>query len=146
MCIRDSISTKVAIPAALQTQSAALAAQGKTPLFFGGAGRLLGVIAVADTIKEDSPQAIRELRNMGIRVVMLTGYRDFEYACRAVELGVYQYLVKPVRYEDLQSIVEGALAEVQAELEQRRLLGGDVHRHPPNRRESSPPRPPRSSS
>ena len=36
------------------------------------------------------------------RVVMLTGYRDFEYACRAVELGVYQYLVKPVRYEDLQ--------------------------------------------
>ena len=65
--------TKVAIPAALQTQAAALAAQGKTPLFFGGAGRLLGVIAVADTIKEDSPQAIRELRNMGIRVVMLTG-------------------------------------------------------------------------
>ena len=57
----------------LQTEAAALAAQGKTPLFFGGAGRLLGVIAVADTIKEDSPQAIRELRNMGIRVVMLTG-------------------------------------------------------------------------
>ena len=67
------IGTKVSIPAALQTQAAALAAQGKTPLFFGGAGRLLGVIAVADTIKEDSPQAIRELRNMGIRVVMLTG-------------------------------------------------------------------------
>ena len=67
------IGTKVSIPAALQTQAAALAAQGKTPLFFGGAGRLLGVIAVADTIKEDSPQAIWELRNMGIRVVMLTG-------------------------------------------------------------------------
>ena len=67
------ISTKVSIPAVLQTEAAALAAQGKTPLFFGGAGRLLGVIAVADTIKEDSPQAIRELRNMGIRVVMLTG-------------------------------------------------------------------------
>ena len=67
------IGAKVAIPAALQTQAAALAAQGKTPLFFGGAHRLLGVIAVADTIKEDSPQAIRELRNMGIRVVMLTG-------------------------------------------------------------------------
>ena len=66
-------TAKVAIPAALQTQAAALAAQGKTPLFFGGAHRLLGVIAVADTIKEDSPQAIRELRNMGIRVVMLTG-------------------------------------------------------------------------
>ena len=65
--------TKVAIPAALQTQAAALAAQGKTPLFFGGAARLLGVIAVADTIKADSPQAIRELQGMGIRVVMLTG-------------------------------------------------------------------------
>ncbi len=67
------ISTKVAIPAALQARAAALAAQGKTPLFFGGAGRLLGVIAVADTIKEDSPRAIRELQKMGIRVVMLTG-------------------------------------------------------------------------
>ena len=67
------IGTKVSIPAALQTEAAALAAQGKTPLFFGGADHLLGVIAVADTIKEDSPQAIRELRNMGIRVVMLTG-------------------------------------------------------------------------
>ena len=65
--------TKVAIPAALQAQAAALAAQGKTPLFFGGAARLLGVIAVADTIKADSPQAIRELQGMGIRVVMLTG-------------------------------------------------------------------------
>ena len=67
------ISTKIAIPAALQARAAALAAQGKTPLFFGGAGRLLGVIAVADTIKEDSPRAIRELQKMGIRVVMLTG-------------------------------------------------------------------------
>ncbi len=67
------VSTKVTVPAALQKAAADLSAQGKTPLFFGGAGRLLGVIAVADTIKEDSPQAIRELRNLGIRVVMLTG-------------------------------------------------------------------------
>ena len=65
--------TKVTLPDALQAQAAALSAQGKTPLFFGGAGRLLGVIAVADTIKEDSPRAIKELQNMGIRVVMLTG-------------------------------------------------------------------------
>src|SRR5699024_7426774 len=50
-----------------------LAAQGKTPLFFARDGVLQGVIAVADVLKEDSPQAIRELRNMGIRVVMLTG-------------------------------------------------------------------------
>ena len=65
--------TKVTVPDTLQAQAAALSAQGKTPLFFGGAGRLLGVIAVADTIKEDSPRAIKELQNMGIRVVMLTG-------------------------------------------------------------------------
>ncbi len=61
------------IPAALAEQTEELARQGKTPLFFGGEGRLLGVIAVADTIKEDSPDAIRQLREMGIRVVMLTG-------------------------------------------------------------------------
>ena len=67
------ISTKVTVPAPLQEKAAALSAQGKTPLFFGGAGRLLGIIAVADTIKEDSPRAIRELQAMGIRVVMLTG-------------------------------------------------------------------------
>ena len=66
------IATKVEVPEALQND-AALSAQGKTPLFFGGAGRLMGVIAVADTIKEDSPRAIQELQNMGIRVVMLTG-------------------------------------------------------------------------
>ena len=67
------IRTKVPVPAGLQDAAAALSAQGKTPLFFGGAGRLLGIIAVADTIKEDSPRAIRELQAMGIRVVMLTG-------------------------------------------------------------------------
>ena len=67
------IGTKVTVPAPLQEKAAALSAQGKTPLFFGGAGRLLGIIAVADTLKEDSPRAIRELQAMGIRVVMLTG-------------------------------------------------------------------------
>lgn len=67
------IQTKLTLPAALAQQAEKLAAEGKTPLFFGGAGRLLGVIAVADTIKEDSPEAIRQLQSMGIRVVMLTG-------------------------------------------------------------------------
>ena len=67
------IGIKVTVPAPLQEKAAALSAQGKTPLFFGGAGRLLGIIAVADTLKEDSPCAIRELQAMGIRVVMLTG-------------------------------------------------------------------------
>ena len=67
------IQTRLTLPAALAQQAEKLASEGKTPLFFGGAGRLLGVIAVADTIKEDSPEAIRQLQNMGIRVVMLTG-------------------------------------------------------------------------
>ena len=67
------IQTKANVPASLAGQAQALAEQGKTPLFFGGEGRLLGLIAVADTIKEDSPDAIRQLQAMGIRVVMLTG-------------------------------------------------------------------------
>ena len=67
------IQTQAPVPATLAGQAQALAEQGKTPLFFGGEGRLLGVIAVADTIKEDSPDAIRQLQAMGIRVVMLTG-------------------------------------------------------------------------
>ena len=67
------METNVPVPADLSAKAAALSAEGKTPLFFGGAGRLLGVIAVADTLKEDSPRAIRELQGMGSRVVMLTG-------------------------------------------------------------------------
>ena len=69
----EFIAAKASVSAELQAEAARLAAEGKTPLFFGGAGRLMGVIAVADTLKEDSPRAIRELQNMGIRVVMLTG-------------------------------------------------------------------------
>ena len=59
-----------------------LATEGKTPLFFGKGVELLGIIAVADTIKEDSPEAIRQLRNMGIHVVMLTG--DNEMTAKAI--------------------------------------------------------------
>ena len=58
------------------------AAEGKTPLFFGMGRKLLGIIAVADTIKEDSPEAIRQLKNMGIHVVMLTG--DNETTAKAI--------------------------------------------------------------
>ncbi len=54
----------------------------KTPLFFARNNKLLGIIAVADTIKKDSPQAIRELQNMGIRVVMITG--DNERSAKAI--------------------------------------------------------------
>ena len=66
----------------LYRQSEELANQGKTPLYFCADGKLLGVIAVADVIKEDSPRAVRELQNMGIRVVMLTG--DNERTAKAI--------------------------------------------------------------
>ncbi len=67
------IRTKLRLTAEVETKSEELASQGKTPLFFAGGGRYLGMIAVADTIKADSAQAVRELKNLGIRVVMLTG-------------------------------------------------------------------------
>ena len=67
------ISSKVSVDGDIQKKAEKLAEAGKTPLFFGNEDRLLGVIAVADVIKEDSPQAIKELQNMGIHVVLLTG-------------------------------------------------------------------------
>ena len=68
--------------AKMASSAEALAAQGKTPLFFAKDGTMQGVIAVADVIKEDSPQAVRELQGMGIRVVMLTG--DNERTAKAI--------------------------------------------------------------
>ena len=67
------ISTQADVSADFKEKAEALAQSGKTPLYFSKGGKLIGVIAVADVIKEDSPQAIRELQNMGIHVVMLTG-------------------------------------------------------------------------
>ncbi len=67
------ISSRAEIPQEALTQARAYAQAGKTPLFFCRDGQYIGIIAVADVIKPDSPQAITELRNMGIRVVMLTG-------------------------------------------------------------------------
>ena len=65
--------TQGAVSTALQKRAEALSDQGKTPLFFARNGKTLGVIAVADTMKADSAEAIQQLRNMGVRVVMLTG-------------------------------------------------------------------------
>ncbi len=76
------IRTQTGIDGAVERQAEALAGEGKTPLFFSEDGKLLGVIAVADVIKEDSPQAVKQLQNMGIRVVMLTG--DNERTARAI--------------------------------------------------------------
>ena len=76
------ISSKVSVDGDIQKKAEKLAEAGKTPLFFGNEDRLLGVIAVADVIKEDSPQAIKELQNMGIHVVILT--LDNERTAKAI--------------------------------------------------------------
>ena len=76
------ISSVAAVSEDAKARAEALSEAGKTPLYFAEENRLLGVIAVADVIKEDSPQAVRELRDMGIRVVMLTG--DNERTAKAI--------------------------------------------------------------
>lgn len=76
------ISSQAEIPKELQSQAEKLAEEGKTPLLFAKNKKLCGIIAVADTIKADSPQAVKELQNMGIRVVMLTG--DNERTAKAI--------------------------------------------------------------
>ena len=90
------ISNIAEVPAGMARQAEELAASGKTPLFFAAGGDLIGIIAVADVIKDDSYEAVREMRNMGIRVVMLTG--DNERTARAIgkEAGV-----DPVSYTHL---------------------------------------------
>ena len=76
------MKSQLSIPESAQSQYEKLAGDGKTPLFFAKENQFLGIIAVADVIKEDSPQAIRELQNMGIHVVMLTG--DNERTAKAI--------------------------------------------------------------
>ena len=76
------ICEQAAVPESVKRQAEELAEKGKTPLYFSRGGNLLGIIAVADVIKEDSPKAVRALQNMGIRVVMLTG--DNERTAKAI--------------------------------------------------------------
>ncbi len=76
------LASKTRIPEMVQSEAERFSQEGKTPLFFAKDGQLLGVIAVADTMKEDSPQAIAEMKNMGLEVVMLTG--DNEKTARAI--------------------------------------------------------------
>ncbi len=86
------IATTAPVSAEMKAQAAKLAEAGKTPLWFSYDGRLLGVVTVADVIKADSPQAVRELQNMGIRVVMITG--DNERTAKAIgaQAGVDQVI------------------------------------------------------
>ena len=76
------VSTQATVTQEIREKAEKLAEQGKTPLYFAKNGEMLGVIAVADVIKSDSPQAVKELQNMGIHVVMLTG--DNERTARAI--------------------------------------------------------------
>ena len=78
----DFISSKVTVPQKFKSISEKLSEQGKTPMFFCKDNTFMGIIAVADVIKKDAPQAINELHNMGMRVVMLTG--DNERTARAI--------------------------------------------------------------
>ena len=86
------ISSQVTVGEQVKNQAQALAKQGKTPLLFARDDVLIGMIAVADVIKEDSPKAVQELQNMGIRVVMLTG--DNEQTAKAIgaQAGVDQVI------------------------------------------------------
>ena len=76
------ISGKADLPNDIQAKADAYSNEGKTPLFFAYDGKFIGIIAVADVIKEDSPEAVKELQNMGIRVIMLTG--DNEKTAKAI--------------------------------------------------------------
>ncbi|MCH5163740.1 MAG: heavy metal translocating P-type ATPase [Clostridiales bacterium] len=82
------ITTQVSVSDEMKLKSEQLAEEGKTPLFFAFGGKFVGIIAVADVIKEDSPQAIRELQNMGIRVIMLTGDNERTAKAIASKVGV----------------------------------------------------------
>ena len=76
------ISEQISVPSEIKEKSERLSEEGKTPLFFARNDELCGIIAVADTIKDDSPQAIKEMQNMGIYVAMLTG--DNERTAKAI--------------------------------------------------------------
>lgn len=76
------ISSQISVDDTIREKASSLSQEGKTPLFFACDDELLGIIAVADVIKEESPKAIKELQNMGIRVVMLTG--DNEKTAKAI--------------------------------------------------------------
>ena len=82
------METQVSVPETVKMAAKRLAEDGKTPLFFSRGGRLLGMIGVADVIKEDSPEAVRELKALGLRVVMLTGDNEKTAAAIGKQAGI----------------------------------------------------------
>jgi len=85
---RSFLESRLPMDVNYVNRSEELSAQGKTPLFFALGTEFLGIIAVADTIKEDAPQAVQELKNMGVRVVMLTGDNERTAAAIGTQAGV----------------------------------------------------------
>ncbi|MBQ9361285.1 MAG: cadmium-translocating P-type ATPase [Lachnospiraceae bacterium] len=98
------ISEIVEINADIKAKAETLSKQGKTPLYFANKDRLLGIIAVADTIKEEAPEAIRQLKNMGIKVVMLTGDNERTAEAIGAEAGVDD-VVADVKPDGKESII-----------------------------------------
>ncbi len=86
------ITSLVPVPETLRRRADELAEQGKTPLYFEEDGKLLGIIAVADRIREDSPEGIRQLKNLGLRVVMLTGDNERTARAIAAQAGVDEWV------------------------------------------------------
>ncbi|MBQ6877994.1 MAG: heavy metal translocating P-type ATPase [Oscillospiraceae bacterium] len=84
----EFIKTTAPVPEEIIEESEKFASEGKTPLFFSGNGRFLGIIAVADVIKEESPEAVARLKNMGIHTVMLTGDNERTAKAIANQVGV----------------------------------------------------------
>ena len=100
------IALQVSVPEEMKAKAERLSEEGKTPLFFAHGGKLSGIIAVADVIKEDSPQAIRELQNMGIRVIMLTGDNERTAKAIADKVGVDE-VIAGVLPDGKESVVSG---------------------------------------
>ena len=107
---RSYLETVAELPEALRETAECLASEGKTPLFFAKSGTLLGCIAVADVMKEDSPEAVRQLQNMGITVCMLTGDNAATAAAIGAQAGVN---------EIISGVLPGGKANVIAQLKQR---------------------------
>ena len=104
------VASQVDVPRSIRQKAEALADEGKTPLLFAQAGRLAGVIAVADVIKADSPAAIAALRNMGIRVVMLTGDNE-KTACAIGRLAGVDEVIAGVLPEGKESVIRRLQAQ-----------------------------------
>ena len=104
------ISSKTAVPKDAEQLAEKLAEQGKTPLFFASDSGFSGIIAVADVIKEDSPKAVQELRDMGIRVVMLTGDNERTACAIGTQVGV-DNVISGVRPDGKEAVIRKLKAE-----------------------------------